>query len=70
MTPFFATVGALVRKDLLLERRSRETLTAMVLFSISTFVVFHYALDRSTLDGDLASGVLWVTVLFSAVLGI
>ena len=70
MTGFWPTVGALVRKDLLLERRSRETLTAMVLFSLSTFVVFHYALDRSSLEGDLASGVLWVTVLFASVLGI
>ena len=70
MTSFWPTVGALVRKDLLLERRSRETLTAMVLFSLSTFVVFHYALDRSSLEGDLASGVLWVTVLFASVLGI
>jgi heme exporter protein B len=70
VTGFWPTVGALVRKDLLLERRSRETLTAMVLFSLSTFVVFHYALDRSSLEGDLASGVLWVTVLFASVLGI
>jgi len=69
-TRFLPTVSALVRKDLLLERRTRETLTAMVLFSLSTFVVFHYALDRSSLDGDLASGVLWVTLLFAAVLAI
>ena len=70
MTPFFATVGALVRKDLLLERRTREVLTAMVLFSLSTFVVFHYALDREVLEGDLASGVLWVTLLFASILAV
>ena len=33
-------------------------------------MVFHFALDREPLDGDLAAGVLWVTLLFAAVLGI
>ena len=60
----------LVRKDLRLELRTRESVPAMVLFSLSTFVLFHFGLDRETLDGDLAAGVLWVTLLFAAVLGI
>src|SRR5690349_15635569 len=63
-------VGAVVRKDLLVELRTGEVAPAMLLFSISTFVLFHFALDRRSVDGDLASGVLWVTLLFAAVLGI
>jgi heme exporter protein B len=65
-----SAVGALLRKDLLLQRRTPEAVPAMVLFSIGTFVLFHFALDRPTVDGDLAAGVLWVTLLFAAVLGI
>jgi heme exporter protein B len=65
-----SAVVALVRKDLRLELRTRESVPAMLLFSLSTFVLFHFGLDRDTLDGDLAAGVLWVTVLFAAVLGI
>jgi heme exporter protein B len=42
----------------------------MVLFSITTYVVFHFGLDRNAIDGDLAAGVLWVTLLFAAILGI
>jgi heme exporter protein B len=42
----------------------------MVLFSVTVFVLFHFGLDRDTLDGALASGVLWVTVLLAAVLGV
>ena len=42
----------------------------MVLFAITTYVVFHFGLDRNAIDGDLASGVLWVTLLFAAILGI
>lgn len=64
-----ATVGALIRKDLALERRSFESVPAMLMFSISTFVLFHFGLDRGSLAGDLASGVLWVTLLLAAVLG-
>ena len=65
-----ATVAALLAKDLALELRTRESVPAMVLFSVTTFVVFHFGLDRDTLDGDLASGVLWVTLLFASILGI
>jgi heme exporter protein B len=42
----------------------------MALFAITTFVVFHFGLDRSSLEGELAAGVLWVTLLFAAILGI
>jgi heme exporter protein B len=63
-------VGALIRKDLLLELRSRESVPAMVLFSLSTFVLFHFALDEAEVSGGLAAGILWVTLLFAAILGI
>jgi heme exporter protein B len=63
-------VAALVRKDLRLELRTRESVPAMLLFSVSTFVLFHFGLDRRSLDGDLAAGVFWVTLLFASVLGV
>ena len=63
------TVSALIRKDLQLERRSFESVPAMLMFSVSTFVLFHFGLDRGSLAGDLAAGVLWVTLLLAAVLG-
>ena len=42
----------------------------MVLFAIVTFVIFHFGLNRDTIDGQLAAGVLTVTLLFAAMLGI
>ncbi len=62
--------GAILRKDLLLELRARESVPAMVLFSLTVFVLFHFGLDRDSLDGELASGVLWVTLLLAAVIGV
>jgi heme exporter protein B len=64
------TVAALLAKELALELRTREAIPAMVLFSITTYVVFHFGLDRDRVTGDLAAGVLWVTLLFAAILGI
>jgi heme exporter protein B len=63
-------VGALLRKDLRVELRTKESVPAMALFSLVTYVVFRFGLDRTSLEGDLAAGVLWVTLLFAAVLGI
>jgi heme exporter protein B len=63
-------IGALVRKDLRLELRTRESVPAMALFALGTFILFHFALDRREVEGDLAAGVLWVTLLFAAILGI
>jgi heme exporter protein B len=62
-------VSALVRKDLRAELRNLEAVPAMTLFVVSTFVLFHFGLDRDALAGDLASGVLWVTLLLAGVLG-
>ncbi len=61
---------AILRKDLLLELRTRESVPAMALFSVTAFVLFHFGLDRDRLDGDLAAGVLWVTLLLAALLGV
>ena len=61
---------AVVRKDVLVELRTGEAVPAMLLFSVTTLVVFHFALQRGQVEGDLAAGVLWVTLLFAAVLGI
>ena len=61
---------AILRKDLLIELRTKESVPAMVLFSITVYVLFHFGLDRDSLDGELASGVLWVTMLLAAVIGV
>ena len=65
-----STVAAILRKDLRVELRTFESVPAMTLFTVTTFVLFRFGLDRETLDGDLAAGVLWVTLLFAAVLGL
>lgn len=61
---------AILRKDLAIELRTRESVPAMALFTVTVFVLFHFGLDRDTLEGDLATGVIWVTLLLAAILGV
>jgi heme exporter protein B len=64
------TVAALLRKELRVELRTLESVPAMSLFSLTTFVVFHFALNRGSVEGDLGAGILWVTLLFASILGV
>ena len=66
---YLADVGTLARKDLLLELRARDTLPAMLLFVLSTLVIFHFVLpgDSSELA---AAGLLWVAIVFTSLLGL
>jgi heme exporter protein B len=62
--------AAILGKDLRSELRTLQSLPAMALFAVTTFVIFRFGLDRTSLSGSLAAGVLWTTLLFAAVLGI
>jgi heme exporter protein B len=62
--------SAILRKDLAIELRTRQAVPAMALFSVTVFVLFHFGLDRNEIDGSLASGVLWVTLLLATVLAV
>lgn len=66
MSAFRAILG----KDLRVELRTLQSLPAMALFAVTTFVIFRFGLDRTSLEGSLAAGVLLVTILFAALLAI
>ena len=61
---------AILAKDLRTELRTLESVPAMALFAVTTFVLFRFGLDRTELEGSLAAGVLLATVLFAALLAI
>ncbi len=71
VTSFFQAMIAVVRKDLSAEWRSRELLSAMLVFSLLVIFIFNFALEldpatRST----VTAGVLWVTFVFAGTLGL
>jgi heme exporter protein B len=65
-----SALRAILAKDLRTELRTLESVPAMALFAATTFVLFRFGLDRTTLEGSLAAGVLLATVLFAAILAI
>ena len=66
---YVADVGALARKDLLLELRAKETLPAMLLFVVAALTIFHFALPHGT-SHAAALGLLWAALIFTALLGL
>ena len=58
-------------KDLLVERRSKETLNALLFFSLALLFVFQFALgpDRERLASVLP-GLLWLGFILSGILGL
>jgi heme exporter protein B len=66
---YLQDTAVLARKDLVLELRSRDTVPAMLLFVVGALVVFHFALPESAGD-DAARGLLWIAILFTALLGL
>ena len=62
---------ALVWKDLVIEARTRELVTAMSLVAFLTVVIMSLALGPSlSVVADAAPAILWVTVAFAATLGL
>ena len=68
MSGYLRDAAALARKDLLLELRGRETLPAMLLFVVAMLVAFRFALPGE--QTEAANGLLWVAIVFTALLGL
>lgn len=68
---FLRAMGAVIWKDLVAELRSRELLSAMLVFALLVIIIFNFALelDPKTRAG-VTAGVLWVTFIFAGTLGL
>lgn len=68
---FWRVTLAVARKDLLLELRTRSAILSALAFAVLAITVAFFAWDPTAVpSGDLAPGVLWVTVTFAALLGL
>ena len=64
-------LAALIWKDLIIEVRTRELLTSMSLVAFLALVILSLAFEPSpAMAVDAAPGLLWVTVAFTAALGL
>ena len=70
-TSLWQATRAIVWKDLTAELRSRELLSAMLIFALLVILSFNFALDLDPKTrGSVTSGVLWVTFIFAGTLGL
>jgi heme exporter protein B len=71
MRLYFRQVKAIVTKDVLIELRTREASTAMLVFAVMTIILFNFAL-RLRVDSlkPLVPGLLWVVLAFAGTLGL
>lgn len=70
-TSFWATVTAVVWKDLQIEKHTRQTISVMAMFSLVTVIMFNFALEANlSAVRDVATGLLWATILLSGTLGL
>ena len=68
---YIHAVGAVIWKDLSAELRSREMLSAMLVFSLLVLLIFNFALELDVRTREtLTSGILWVTFAFAGTLGL
>ena len=71
MRSYLNAVRAVVWKDLTAEWRTRENLTAMLVFALLTVLIFNFALELDIqAQESLSAGVLWVTFIFSGTIGL
>jgi heme exporter protein B len=68
---FLRKTWALIAKDLAVERRTREALTTMFVFSVMVVVILNFAFElRVENVRQVAPGALWVAFAFAGVLGL
>ncbi len=68
---FLKATLAVARKDLTAEFRSRELLSAMLVFSLLVILIFNFALELDVKERkSVTAGVLWTTFAFAGTLGL
>src|SRR5512136_3237963 len=71
LSVYFKAIGAIVWKDLTAELRSRELLSAMLVFALLVILIFNFAIElQPNLRLTITPGVLWVTFAFAGTLGL
>ena len=70
MTTYMGLVWAIARKDLLVEFRSHDRLTAMGAFVVLIGILFNFSIDTTVVrPQDIAAALIWMTIIFGGMLG-
>lgn len=64
---------AILRKDIVMELRTKEMLTSMGLYALLVLVIYYIALSQAGADFEvrrIAAGLLWLVFIFTSLLGL
>ena len=64
------SVGAIFRKDLESELRTRYAISALVMFVVTTIAIIMFSLGQENAPPEVLSGMLWVVIFFGAMSGL
>jgi len=71
MKSYLNAVRAVIWKDLTAEWRTRENLSAMLVFALLVILIFNFALELDIqAQESLSAGVLWATFIFAGTIGL
>ena len=71
MKLYFGAIWAIVRKDMMLELRTKDFVVSVFVFSLLVILIFSFAIEPSSqLVERVAPGVLWTAFIFGGVLGL
>jgi heme exporter protein B len=71
MKAYLDGIRAIIWKDLKSEWRTRESLTAMLVFALLVVLIFNFTLELEVQAWEyLTPGVLWVTFIFAGTIGL
>ncbi|MCZ6800706.1 MAG: heme exporter protein CcmB [Nitrospirae bacterium] len=69
--PFLNTIRWMVWKDLIIEIRSRETISSMFFFALIVILVFSFSFSMDQQAArELIAGIMWVAFAFTGIIGL
>lgn len=66
---YFQVIAAIVKKDILMEVRTKQVINAALVFAVLFVVVFSFTMEiGSNMEQKLSGGIFWVSVAFAGIL--
>jgi heme exporter protein B len=71
MNNYFKTIYHIIEKDVIMEIKSKEVVSSMLIFSLLVVIVFSFIFEPGAeYKIDIVAGILWMAITFSGILGL
>lgn len=71
MSNYLNVVLAILKKDIIVEFRTKESINSMIVFGLLMVIVFSFVFEPSSdTKSEIVGGIFWVSIIFSSLLGL